>query len=424
MERRTWIALSTALTLALGSLSCGAEYSAPLPPRDGLYFPIGMELHPNGRFLYVVNSNFDLRYREDQGGTVSVIDTESGEILSTSSPFIPSFGGHIALNPDATKAYITSRFENEVIALEVAPQGGALYCGELQADTRPCRIRRLPDTREGARIPADPFGIVVNQVTRTIGGETRSFDVVNLSHIRGEQVTALSLPDGEVAGASLRSAALLAGGNQLVQRPGTLDLYVAPRNTNFVGIFRPYLNELGEVEAIIRRGTIDLTRRIENVDARGIAFDETGDRLFVATRRPAALHIIDMQAGPNDSPQVTTSIPLEARPSEVVFHRGADGRHRLYVSSYQHGLIEVIDVETRALVDTIEVGRSPYSMVAAQRPFQCRAPGERCLGFVSLFDAGPDGTRCDDDSPYCGAVAVIDLDPDSETFHQVIQTIR
>ena len=424
MQRPTWIALGTALALALGSLSCGAEYSAPLPPRDSLYFPIGMELHPNGRFLYVVNSNFDLRDREDQGGTVSVIDTENGEILSTSSPFIPSFGGHIALNPDATRAYITTRFENEVIALDVAPQGQALYCGEFQADTRPCRIRRLPDTREGARIPADPFGVAVNQVTRTIGGETRSFDVVHLSHIRGEQVSALSLPDGQVAGGSLRSAALLAGGNQLVQRPGTLDLYVAPRNTNFVAIFRPYLNELGEVEAIVRRGTIDLTRRIENVDARGIAFDEDGDRLFVATRRPAALHIIDMQAGPDTTPQVTTSIPLQARPSEVVVHRGADQRDRVYIPSYQHGLVEVIDVATRALVDTITVGRSPYSMVVAQQPAQCRAPGERCLGFVTLFDAGPEGARCDDDASSCGAVAVIDLDPDSDTFHQVIQTIR
>lgn len=424
MERRTWIALGTALTVSLGSLSCGGEYAAPLPPRDGLYYPIGMELHPNGRFLYVVNSNFDLRYREDQGGMVSVIDTETFEILSTSSPFIPSFGGHIALNPDATRAYVSSRFENEVTVLNVDPQGGALYCGELQADTRPCRIRRLPDVRDGARIPSDPFGVSVSTVTRTIGEETRSFDVVHLSHLRGEQVTAMSLPDGEISGGSLRSAALVAGGNQLVQRPGSEDVFVAPRNTNFVGIFRPFLNENGEVEAIIRRGTIDLTRRIENVDARGIAFDEMGDKLFVATRRPSALHIIGMEAGPNNSPQVTTSIPLEALPSEAIHHRGADDVERIYVPSYRHGIIEVIDVETEALVDTIDVGRSPYSMVVDQRPANCAAPGDRCLGFVTLFDAGPEGGRCPEGAPHCGAVAVIDLDPESETFHTVIHTIR
>lgn len=414
------------MTLMIG-IGCGDQYQEPLPPRDGLYFPIGMELHPNGRFLYVVNSNFDLRYRQDQGGVVSVIDTETGEILDRASPFIPSFGGHIELNEDGTKAYVTSRQDNQVTVLSVAAQGQALYCerdGELLADSRSCTVGRVPDVSGGAIVPSDPFGLALGRVQRTIAGESVGFDVVHLSHLRGEQVTAMSFPEGELAGASMRSASLVAGGNQVVRRPGSQDVYVAGRNTNVVAIFRPFINDHGEVEAIVRRGNIELSRRQDRVDARGLDFDDQGQWLFVATRQPSALHMVGMEAGPDGTPRVVTTIPLEQSASEVVAHRGADGVQRVYVPSYRHGIIQVIDVEEEALVDIIEVGRSPYHMVVDQGPVNCAEPGRRCRAFVTLFDAQSDGqSRCSDDARRCGQVAVIDLDPASETFHTVIDRI-
>lgn len=431
MDITTKIALSMALVIALAMGGCVSEFSEPLPPRDALYYPIGMEMHPNGRFLYVVNSNFDLRYREEMGGTVSVIDTESGEILGGASPYIPSFGGHIELNADATKAYVTSRQGNEVTVLTVAEQGQALYCevdGVPRANTEACRMRRVPDISGGARVPPDPFGIAVGQAQRTVGGEEINFDVVYLSHLRGDrrgdQVTAITLPEGdEIAGASMRSATLLAG-NKITRRPGSQDVYVAGRNTNRVGIFRPFINDVGEVEGIINRGSIELSRRQETVDARGLDFDRDGDWLYVATRQPNMLHMVGMEAGPDRTPRVVTSIPLEIRPSEVVSHMGADGVQRIYVPSYRYGIIQVIDAEQEAVVDVIDVGRSPYHLVMQEAPRNCQAPGERCLGYVSLFDARDDRERrCREDDRSCGKIAVLDLDPASETFHTVIDTI-
>lgn len=428
MKRRSRIALvlTTALIITMGFSGCGGEYSEPLPPRDALYYPIGLKLHPDGRFLYVVNSNFDLRYRGDQGGTVTVIDTETGELMGNSSPFIPSYGAYMELNEDATKAYITSRYESEVTILDVAEQGQALFCakdGEPSPDSRSCRVRRVPDNKEGSRIPRDPFGIALTRAQRTIGDEVVDFDLVHLSHLQSERqqtrVTALSFPNGEEAGASMRSASLLTG-NQVVRRPGTQDIYVAGRTTNLVAAFRPFVNDVGQVEAIVNRGNIILSRRQETVDARGIAFDDEGQWLYVATRRPNALHLIGMSAGANGEPALVRTIPLEQNPSEVVVHQGADGVKRIYVPSYRRGVIEVVDAEQEAVVDIIDVGRSPYSMVVDRAPANCGAPGERCLGFVTLFDAGKDGGRCGDDDRSCGRVAVIDLDPASESFHTVV----
>jgi hypothetical protein len=355
-----------------------------------------------------------------------VVDTETGEILSGGTPYVPSYGGHLRLNEDATKAFVTSRFNNEVTVLTVAAQGQALYCeveGEPAADSRPCQVTRLPDVRGGNRLAIDPFGLAVTRAIRTIGGEEQVFDLVHVSHLRGEQVSSMSFPEGEIPGASLQSAALVSGGNQVVNRPGTQDLYVAGRSDNVVAAYRPYINENGQVEAIVRREVIELARREDRVDARGIGFDETGDWLYVATRRPNALHVIGMEAGANRTPRVVRSIPLEQNPSELVVHEGADGVRRIYIPSYRHGLIQVVDAEQEAVVDVIEVGRNPYHMVV-DSPVHCRVPGERCQAYVSLFDVrAEEDRRCQEGDESCGRIAVLDLDPASETFHTVIDWI-
>lgn len=425
------LAAVVAAVLTVFVLGCDT-YEDPLPERDTLYYPIGVEMHPDGRFLYVVNSNFDLRFRDDQGGTVTVIDTETGEILDEASPYVPSFGAHIALDDEAETAWVSSRESNELTMLSIAEHGQGLFCeaedGEQLADTRPCTTGRVPDTRSGTRIPQDPFGVAVDEVERVDeeDEELKSFDIVHLSHLVGSNVTSISFPDGAIAGASMRSAGLVEeGGTQLEIRPGTEEVWVAGRRSNRVDAFRPFVNARGEVEALVRAGSFRLSERDRSVDARGLAFGEDGDWLYVATRNPAALHLVGMEATEDGRPQVVNSIPLEHRPSQIEYHQGADGVDRLYIPSYRHGTVEVVEPHREAVVDTIDVGRSPYVMTTDPSPAHCTDPGERCQAYVSLFDAGPDGdSQCDDGAEQCGQVAVLDLDPASETYHTVIETFE
>ncbi len=423
------LAAVTAMVFVIAMAGCIEGHEEPLPDREGLFYPIGMQMHPDGRFLYVLNSNFDMRYRGNLGGTVLVIDTDTGEILSESSPYVPSFGSYLALNDDATKLYVPTRHNNEMTVLSVADQGQALYCdndGERSADTRPCTVRRIPDMREGTRISDDPFGVAVGRAQRTVGGTQSDFDLVHLSYLRGSDVTSMSLPDSEIAGASMQSAAVVGqGGNQLQMRPGTDEVYVAGRGTNRIEGFRPFLSTTGEVEAIVRSHTVRITESGSGMDARGLAFDEAGDWMYVATRRPNALHMVGMEKADGGGPEVVASIPLENRPSEVHVHRGPDGQQWLYIPSYRYGIVEVVDPRKEAVVDVIDVGRSPYSMTSDSAPANCREAGQRCQGYVTLFDAGTDrDERCDQDARVCGKVAIIDLDPESDTFHTVIETIQ
>ncbi len=100
--------------LALGTAAgCQDSFPNVQPPLDIFYFPVGMAVRqapptaeaPFGSSqLVVVNSNFDLRYDLDTGGTVLVVDpdrsqdSEDGGQLSVLGSFrIASFGGEVGM---------------------------------------------------------------------------------------------------------------------------------------------------------------------------------------------------------------------------------------------------------------------------------------------------------------------------------------
>lgn len=432
------VVIAVFAALALGA--CSDPYEDPIPPRDRLNYPIGLSVHPNGRYLYAVNSNFDTRYREEVGGTLSVIDLSTLELLPRSSPFIPSFGGFVRLNEDGSRAYVSTRHSNAVVAFDVSASGDAVFCrdGETTtSDPAACLIRRVPDAPGGAFLPSDPFAMAVTTVERTNdAGDTMLVDLVNVAHLRGESVTTIGFPqrsstEGPVAFATtMKFASLISGGSALAQRPGTLDYYVGGRLSRDLAIFSPYLEpQTGAVQALLRRGNVTLGNIGDSVDTRGLAFDATGETLYVVTRAPDALHVVDL--GPSDVEtaggtlrKVVASIPIARNPSGIVRHVTPTGRTLLYIPSFDEQLIQVVDPESQAVVDRLELGARPYDFVVDTATDRCRA-GTSCRAYVSLFDDLPAGDgRCEDHrTEPCGAIGVIDLDPESPRYHQLIGKI-
>ena len=61
-----------ALTIGAGSfVDCYSTGDGLAPPRESLYFPVGLQVSHGGSVLYVVNSNFDLQF---SGGTIQSYD--------------------------------------------------------------------------------------------------------------------------------------------------------------------------------------------------------------------------------------------------------------------------------------------------------------------------------------------------------------
>lgn len=441
-----------ALLLVFGG--CGSSYDPPLPDRGNVHYPIGLEMHPDGRFLYVVNTNFNARYKPDSGGTVSVVDIRSMEIRAESTPYLPSFGGSIELNDDASRAYVTAREDNQLVVFRVSEQtadadaGASLYClddeGEPTSDPSNCSIERVPPNGSGTPFPGDPFDLSVTTLRRDIPDDNAMeevpVDVVSLSYLGSNRVSTVTFPDRQISNAAVETAALIPGSNAITRRPETLSYYVAGRETHVVSRFSPFLNfresgSFGEVEALFKQGDIPVSNftsrngRI-SIDARGIGFGPEGNRLFVAARQPDALYIFDLVAsnpktGGGLDHDLAASIPLSDSPSGLVIHERADGRRRVYVPSYDDEVIDVVDPEIERVVDRVELPASPYDMVIDTAPDRCDGSGAPCRAYVSLFgDTGAATGSCGPNADQCGAVGVVDLDPTSSRYHRLVQKIR
>ncbi|MFB6263794.1 MAG: hypothetical protein ABEL76_09250 [Bradymonadaceae bacterium] len=437
---RSWALLVAVLVLSTAP-ACAEPFQPPKPPRDSVHYPIGLKLHPNGEFLYVVNSNFNAKYRENIGGTVSVVDTETLELRPKSTPYIPSFGGAIALNADASRAYVAARANDSVVALDVAeagegsdqPAGRSLFCtddeGERTSNPADCTIQRVPDRPSGTRLGSDPFGLSVTTLRRSPPGSDGEvpIDLVNVSYLADNRVSTLSLPRQQTTSASLQNGSLVAGGNDIARRPGTLNFYVAGRSSNDIAIYSPFVNlrdagQFGRVEALVGKGSFSLNVSSRSVDARGLKFAPSGDRLFVTSRSPDALHVIDVL---DDGHDHVGTVPVGNNPADVAYHRTADGRPLVYVPCLDGEAIYVVDPQSQTVVDVIELGSSPYSIAIESRPHHCDGPGTRCRAYVSMFDdKRNEASRCGPDARQCGSVAVVQLDPESARYHRVISKIR
>lgn len=436
---KTSLLCSITALAAAGALSgCDVAIEGTLPPRDQLHYPVGLTFHPDGKYFYVVNSNFDARFRPDAGGTISVIDANSFEIRAASSPYLPSFGSNIVLNEDATKAYVTARAQDSVLAFDVASDGSALFCrnkeGQTTSEPTDCVINRALSQNDSAKVPEDPFDLAVFSVTRPDVG---TVDVLNLAHLAGTEVSTIALPGRDLSGANLQSAPLLRGASAITQRPGTLDLYVAGRRTNRIAIYQPYIDARGKVEALLTRGSFALNNEVEMIDARALVFDENGERFYVLTRVPSALYIVDVvpadpASGAGRAHRIVGSIPLRAQPGAMALHTTPQGQRLAYITSAHDRSIQVVDVDARTLVDEILLDSEPYDIVIEPKTSGCSHAEERCRAFVTLFSDTPQSDQsCNDTGGGCGSVAVIDINPlhrDAQTpqlsrYHSVIKKI-
>jgi len=109
----TQISKIVALVAFLMAASCTDSYPGQVPALDVLTFPVGLAVRqvaptaaaPAGSSqLVIVNSNFDLRFNEQSGGTVLVVDPDlsqdsslGGQLTVMGAVRVGSFGGEVAL---------------------------------------------------------------------------------------------------------------------------------------------------------------------------------------------------------------------------------------------------------------------------------------------------------------------------------------
>jgi DNA-binding beta-propeller fold protein YncE len=434
--------ISRACALVLGPAlllgACTASSEEVRPPEDELFFPTGLAMSPDDRFLFVTSANSDLRY---DSGTIQSIDVETVDAFVTAfrdtgaidAACAVDLDGSGALECDERAFFVPSgrvRVGNFATTIGVQDKGGgnlrllvpvrgdpsvtfaewdgtarALTCGggqgfELCDDSH--RLTRMRNDEDLPELPDEPYGIYVDSVAQYAA----------VTHLRSGTV---SLVDSPAAGTPILSDAI--GGLFNGTSPGTTGIAGRLPGPNNILYVQSRVEDRIQTLTVARQNggpaflvpssyfflnEVGLGAAGSSTDSRGVVFDAAGDRAYMINRSPPSLMTYDTSIGTGGAPQnqfvTATDICREA--SSLVLADGGEG-NRVYISCFQSGELYVVDPRGISRVEAVTtVGRGPFSVAAA---------ASRQLLFISTF--------LDD------AIAVVDIDPASPTVNRVVLRI-
>jgi DNA-binding beta-propeller fold protein YncE len=400
---------------------CAAEQAGIPPPQDKLYFPTGLALDPSGRWLYVTNANADLRYN---AGTLMSLDV-AGAPDCTRDPVGPalencdegplivdqrdigSFAGEIEIRSDGKRIYFPTRGDTGGVTW--VDLGGDGKFGDSDV------VTEVQGPGEPQPLPAEPFGLSLQDcgagwrllvthlslgIVTMIQECTDVPEAVAISPVlfpvdsRGQRRAYAIAP--QLAGCGNRNYVTSSNSEAvatLLVDKDPADSCVHPTDVRLVpgpgfGVAPPL-------------DSADEGGGPAGTDNRGIAFSADGTRAWVASREPPTLLLVDTSEEhglPRNRVQATAE--LCAEPSLVRARLDAAGRTLVYVVCFATNQIFVVDGLLMELDDVIETGRGPAALEFDE--------GRR-RAFIANFAEN--------------TVGVIDLDPESPTYHHMVRTL-
>jgi DNA-binding beta-propeller fold protein YncE len=288
------------------------------PPKDGFYYPISvaaLERPDSAPVLYVVNSNFDLRYNR---GTVLAVDLAKLGTISGRMPVntavdpdvghvsIDHFGGEALLYTPRTRTgteqrlFVTTRYEHTLYSLNV--DGPKIACADGGQDCLGQGMK-MEDPEDADRRMVDPFGMALDGEDLWVGHlhvsdnppDTGKDRVSYLARLNAERFDSLKLFDiglAAVQGVVRGPMGLYLAGRTLTGTEATQSMAV-----RFVPIVDQAPRATGD-HSIENQDVV--TGETSVYEARGVALSSDRNRLFVTTRSPAGLMVLDV------TPEITT----------------------------------------------------------------------------------------------------------------------
>ncbi|MCA9546902.1 MAG: hypothetical protein KC613_20995 [Myxococcales bacterium] len=420
MRARYWAAV-----VLLFLVGC-ADETGVIPPKDVLYYPLGLAAHPDGRYLYVTNAVFDRRYNT---GTLTVYDTEARQVVAPATVPLGLFAGEIRLwrGEDGIHGVTVTRENGQVMPFRLGddPQAADhIQCYDpAQASYGRCQADSgfLSFGVDGSPVASDPLGLALTPAGFVV------------THAGNGVVSEWALDvDGAVRFDCQRN--LPAGATSVARHPVLGWLYVTDRFNHRIQLVEPRPTALRDPEGVDtapcelrNRGTLVVDPDIERGRTRGIAFSADGSLMYVASSSDRTLRIYDTSVGPAGTPRNTLlgAVPVGIQPNVVRVaglrpgecrvplrpgtapgtcdRSDAAGDGLVYVTAFGDDRVVVLDPATLAVVARIEVGQGPHDIA-----FLPDADG-RLRGYVSNFEVH--------------SLSVLDLEPGSPARFTRIATI-
>lgn len=433
-------AWASATLLTIVAVGCGVDETGIDPPKDSLYYPIGLAADPDGRYLYVANSVFDRKYN---AGTLAVFDTWTRQLLPEQTQRIKLFAGEMVLarftdgvvgdasdacdvaadgeqslgRPVGTYGFVVTREGDELVRFKA--ENGTIECDAKDSDGR-CVTTALVEPSSTVR--EDPYSIALDGSGLYIG------------HIGRGAVSRWGF-DGTALGYGFKCALNLQGGASAVAKHPVLGwVYATDRFGNKLTVVEELPSLRCPVPGAASAESCQLrTQRSITVDVnpsrgrtRGLAFSADGSLLYVASSTDGTLRVYDTSVSGAGTPRnrLLAAIPVGdgpnmvrvagLRPGETRPEDGLDGGMvrdvvdrkgggLVYVSTFDDDRLMVIDPMTLSVVGRIELGDGPHDV-----EFMPDKAG-RLVAYVTNFEAH--------------ALSVVDLEPGSATRFQHLATV-
>jgi DNA-binding beta-propeller fold protein YncE len=155
--------------------------------------------------------------------------------------------------------------------------------------------------------------------------------------------------------------------------------------------------------------TISVKNARQGIDSRGIAFNPSGTRAYIANRSTPSILVYDVSCGPDgrEVNQLLDIIDVGLDPGAVAYLRRDDGQDRIYVTCATSMEVYVIDPFLDRVDTIIEVGEGAYDITFTRGARERRGVQR---AYVANFQ---------EDS-----ISVIDLDQTSPNYHREIARWR
>ena len=393
---RTGLPIITLAVCAAAVLATGGGGCSPTEkddqPAGVFYFPTSITVHPGQRYAYVVNSNFDLGYKT---GTIKVLDLQeleseiladasgtgcggrtcaathfTGAIVEPATLKIGNFGGTAALDPTASRLFVSLRQDGMVALADVGEEGRALDCRGGTVDT--------PDSQPGSFIGDchkgrlyktgydDPFTLAWGPNPAALGG-----GCVYAAHLRTGVITCLdvSAPAGDTP-----AVAFVADFSRGLTPSGVNDfffdaggrLYAANRylldGSNVIGAADP-------ASMLANPGSawwFDVAYVVGAAEQKSLLLTKDGGTLYLLGKGPDALVKMVLGADAYGTPTLDAIdyVPAGVWPERLfMFENAVPARRFVYVTCTDNDYIHVFDGNTLEQVAQLRDGfDGPYWM--------------------------------------------------------------
>ncbi len=428
----TWAAsLGVAAALGLSAVACTPAAPGSTPPQEALYTPVGLALSANGERLYVVNANFNQRFRN---GWISSLDVTrllhlaqgqgDPEDVFAQRLLIPSLGGSMTLDASGQVGLVACRGSGTAVLLETTADG-TLSCGdagapgaqeglsssEQETDCDRGHLLRIDagELTEGlaADYVRDPFATLLFDY-QPVAGDSRT--IAAIGQLRSTWMGFYAV-QGEPGARTLTfehsvqlDRALLGGVGQIAARPGERGRYLAAVNrrygaTSVTGTL--YMLDYDHIVADEPNGV--RYRRLQpefgTDQVGGLAFSADGERTYVSAQSPDGVVELDSQVRPAlvtddagdttllEAPQydLAGAVPLLGSPNGILYVERQTGTPIVVAAALRKDALYILrpDGATLELVGEVaDVGQGPFAMVYL--PFE----GRDWLLVTTFYDHG------------------------------------